>query len=120
MIDDARALESLGRAWRLLWSRLSNVIVIGIVLVAIGALIALATGLLSALLAMTLTLPSIIDARALAWATALVSGTALLVIQLIAGGGLQAYTSAVWTLAYEDFGSASQPTPAPRLSPNVA
>jgi hypothetical protein len=102
VIEGRGPLQSLGRAWRLLWRNLGLTLLNWLALAILGALF----GAAATLPALAIALPaffSFFSSGAIPWAALIALLIYGLVITVLLGGVLTSFNSTLWTLLYRSF-----------------
>jgi len=124
--DDLDIFAALTRAWQVIRDNLANVVILGLILVVIGAVV----GFLLAAPAIAIVVPAAMgivflsnDAAIAGNIGLIIAGLCLVVyvpIAIVIGGVVQTWVTAAWTLAYEQMAAAKPAAPAAPAIPPAA
>ncbi len=119
VVENLGVVEALQRAWTVIRANLSSILILGLIVVFIGFI----AGLLIGLPALAIIFPAVLagvgfaaESQATAWTgvgLALMCCAVYAPIALVLGGILQTWTTAAWTLAYQQFTRPTAPGSAP-------
>jgi hypothetical protein len=125
VVENLGVMDSLRRAWDIIKANLGPIIILGLILIVANFVI----GLILAVPVLLIVLPAVIgmagfagDSQVLGTgglAFALVCCALYLPVLLVAGGILQTWTTAAWTLAYGQFTRPAMPGSQPAPSPSL-